>query len=172
MPASVLFQIADPADLDLDSFSSGDEEVDSYFSSRSWFSTADGKCSPPTYRFSVGTELLGYAAATFAKQVHPSDASATKARYFAVYVVGVSERFKGCKNPQAPSESYAVSIFRQLERFAREKPDCVGLSLWVRSGNTRAINFYSRFGFEADPAGAVQRYPGDPHLTMRKPFIR
>lgn len=172
MPNSVLFQIADPADPDIDSFSSGDAEVDSYFRGRSWFNAKDGKCSPPTYQFRTGTKVLGYAAATFANQPHPIDASKTKAKCFAIYVVGVHKHFRGVKNPQAPIESYAVSIFRQLEKFAREKPECVGLSLWVRSGNERAIEFYRKFGFEADPAGAVQRKPGDPHLTMRKPITR
>ncbi|MEZ4461501.1 MAG: GNAT family N-acetyltransferase [bacterium] len=48
---------------------------------------------------------------------------------------------------------------------------CVGLALWVRSDNNRAIAFYEKVGFERDPTGPVSRDDGVPHLTMRKAVI-
>lgn len=58
----------------------------------------------------------------------------------------------------------------ELEEMARSKANCVGLSLWVRSTNERAIGFSKKVGFVADPAGPTQRDAGDPMLTMRKIF--
>ena len=107
---------------------------------------------------------------TFRNCAHPDDGSASKAKYLAIYVTGVHRHFHGEKNPRAPEESFAVSVFRQLEQFAQDKAGCVGLFLWVRADNDRAIGFYRKVGFVDDPAGPVQRDEGAPHLTMRKLF--
>ena len=144
--------------------------MDDYFRSRQWFNAAKGKAAPPTYQFLTeeGGEVVGYAAVTFRNCAHPDDSSLDKARYLAIYVTGVHQRLHGKKNPRAPEESFAVSIFRQIEGFARDKAGCRGLFLWVRADNDRAIAFYRKIGFVDDPAGPVQRDGGAPHLTMRK----
>jgi ribosomal protein S18 acetylase RimI-like enzyme len=85
-----------------------------------------------------------------------------------VYVAGLHRRFQGVINPRGRGETYAVSMFQVLEGFARDKAQCVGLSLWVRSDNARAIAFYRKAGFAPDAAGPVQRDNAAPHLTMRK----
>ncbi len=51
-------------------------------------------------------------------------------------------------------------MFRILEDKGCENPACVGLSLWVRSDNAKAIRFYRKFGFIDDPRGPVQRDEG------------
>ena len=101
---------------------------------------------------------------------HPRDGAAARARYLMVYVAGLHGRFQGKENPRAPGETFAVSMFRVIEGFARSKPGCVGLSLWVRADNLRAVAFYKKVGFEPDVGGPVQRDGGAPHLTMRKPL--
>lgn len=145
-------------------------EVDTYFRSRQWFNVVKGVAAPPTYQFLTAEdgEVVGYAAVAFRNGDHPHDGSGNRARYLMVYVAGVHARFQGCENPNAPGESFAVSIFRVLEGFARDKQGCVGVSLWVRTDNPRAVAFYRKMGFEPDPAGPVQRDEGAPHLTMRK----
>lgn len=169
------FLYAMPDDPNLDSFQSGDEEVDAFFISRKWYSTEKKKTSPPTYVFHTqeGGETIGYAAVSYQNAGHPYEVSSTRARYLTVYAVGLNIRFQGVKNPQFPDETYAASIFREIERMAREKPDCIGISLWVRITNERAIRFYQKVGFVADPAGPVQRdhAGGAAHLTMRKRFV-
>jgi GNAT superfamily N-acetyltransferase len=169
---ALFIRFALPDDPDLDLFESGVEEVDSYFRSRQWFNAEKGKAAPPTYQFLTeeGGEVVGYAAVAFRNCPHPDDAAAERAKYLAVYVTGVHQRFQGQKNPRAPGESFAASMFRQLEQFARDKAGCVGLFLWVRADNDRAIAFYRKVGFVDDPAGPVQRDDGAPHLSMRRLF--
>ncbi len=164
-------RLALPDATDLDVFDSGNPEVDDYFKSRRWFDPEKGKAAPPTYQF-VGPdeEIVGYAAASFRKCAHPTDAVDGKAKYLVVYAAGLHRRFHGQEDPDMPGETFATSVFRVLEEFARTKDGCVGLYLWVRSDNDRAIAFYEKFGFERDPGGAVERDEGSPHLTMRKPL--
>ena len=159
-----------PDDPDLDTFASGVPEVDAYFRSRQWFNVEKERAAPPTYQFLTAQdgEVVGYAAVAFRNCDHPHDGAGTRSRYLMVYVAGVHSRFQGAENPNAPGESFAVSIFRVLEGFALKKQGCVGLTLWVRTDNPRAIAFYEKIGFAADPAGPVQRDAGAPHLTMRK----
>lgn len=173
----VLFvQYALPDDPDLDDFDSGVEEVNRYFRSREWFNTLKGKYSPPTYQFRAQEEgkVIGYAAVVFKNQPHPQDNAITKSKYLVIYVAGLYARFHGVKNPRAPEETYATSMFRVLEQFARDKEDCVGLSLWVREDNVRAIHFYRKYGFVEDPGGPVDRAQDGSarHITMRKPISR
>ncbi len=170
MSDALYIQFALPDHPDLDGFASGMDEVDWYFRSRQWFNAAKGKASPPTYQFLTanGGDVVGYAAVSFRECGHPEDASEEKAKYLAVYAAGLYSRFQGQKNPRAPDESFAESMFRVLEGFARDKTDCVGLYLWVRADNDRAIGFYRKFGFREDPGGLVQRDDKVPHLTMRK----
>lgn len=159
-----------PDDADLDTFTSGVPEVDAYFRSRQWFNHAKGVAAPPTYQFltSIDGEVVGYAAVAFRNCDHPHNGADARRRYLMVYVAGLHVRFQGVVNPSAPAESYGASMFRVLEGLARSKDECVGLTLWVRADNTRAIAFYRKAGFEPDPGGAVQRDAGAPHFTMRK----
>jgi ribosomal protein S18 acetylase RimI-like enzyme len=113
---------------------------------------------------------VGYCAVSFRNQPHPDDASTSKAKALVISMFGVDQAFQGRRNPLAPDLTYAASIMVELEERARSKMNRVGLSLWVRSTNERAIGFYKKVGFVADSAGPIQRDAGDPMLTMRKLF--
>lgn len=147
-------------------------EVDAYFRKRAWFNASTGKASPPTYQFltSEHGEVLGYASVAPRQHPHPHDQSDDKARYLTIYVTGIHTRFHGRENPSAPGETFAVSMFRVIDELARQCKGCIGVSLWVRANNARAIAFYEKVGFVADPGGPVQRDVKIPHLTMRKPL--
>lgn len=164
------FRFTNPVDGDLDTFESGVVEVNQYFRRRTWFKHDKGRASPPTYTFfDASGARVGYAAVSFGKCPHPHDRAVDKEKYLVIYVVGVDLAFQGRRF--APSgTSYATTIFRTLIRFAREKEDCVGLSLWVRSDNDRAMAFYRKIGLEADENGPVARDDGTPHVTMRMLF--
>ena len=170
MPGKVFYEYALPDDPELDRFDSGDDEVNAYFRSRRWFNAERGQAAPPTYVFRTvpGGPVIGYAAVSPRSAGYPDDQSTSQARYMMIYVVGVNRRFQGQRNPLAPVETFAASIFAVIEGFAASKEGCVGLSLWVRSTNKRAIRFYEKMGFVADPGGPVSRDAGAPHLTMRK----
>lgn len=170
MPGTLFYEYALPDDPELDRFDSGEEEVNAYFRNRRWFNAEKGLAAPPTYIFRTGKggPVVGYAAVSFRNAEHPDDRSATRAKYLMIYVVGVNRPYQGQRNPLAPDETFAASMFRVIEDFAATKPGCVGLSLWVRSTNARAIRFYEKAGFVADPSGPVARDAGAPHLTMRK----
>ena len=158
-----------PDDPDLDAFASGNEEVDAYFRTRQWFNVAKGVSAPPTYQFltEVDGEVVGYASVAFRKSDHPFDGADERALYLLIYVIGVHTRFQGQRNPKGSNESCAASMFLMLANLARARDGCVGLGLWVREDNERAIAFYRKAGFEPDPGGAMQRDGGVPHLTMR-----
>jgi len=168
--ASLHTRLALPDDPDLDGFYSGVPEVDGYFRDRRWFNAGKGIAAPPTYQFLTEEDghVVGYAAVAFRNADHPRDGVGERARYLMVYVAGVHRQFQGQSNPRAPGETFAASIFQVLEHFARGREGCVGLVLWVRVDNLRAVAFYQKFGFVADPGGPVQRDQGSPHLTMRK----
>lgn len=170
MPSSLHYAFALPDDCELDAFDSGNPEVDAYFRSRKWFKADKGVAAPPTYVFrtDVDAPAFGYAAVSFRNAEHPDNHSAKRARYLMVYAVGIGRQFHGQLNPRNPSATLAASIFEVIESFALGKADCVGLYLWVREENERAIRFYVRLGFVADPSGPTQRDEGSPHLTMRK----
>jgi ribosomal protein S18 acetylase RimI-like enzyme len=172
MADSLFFEFASPIDPDLAQFESGDPEVDEYFSSKRWFDK--GKHKPATYQFRTldKSAVVGYAAADFRNLPHPDEESSQKARYLVIYVVGIYKHLQGEVNPSgAAGERFATSIFNALEGLAREKPNTVGLYLRVRSGNTRAVSFYKRFGFTVvgSPFQAANDN-GDPYLLMRKPL--
>ena len=141
-----------------------------YFRSRAWFDVGQDKASPPTYEFltEVDGDVVGYCAAAFRNYAHPSDRSELRRKYLVIYAIGVDLAFQGCRNTRAPQETYAESILGILYGFATDKNECVGLGLWVRANNTRAIAFYQKGGFIPDPHGPMQRDGGTPHLTMRK----
>jgi len=170
MAEGIFFEFALPDDPFLDRFLSGYERTDHYFRSREWFNANKGRSAPPTYVFRVAEDgpVVGYCAFDFGKQLHPDDASTTKARYLVIYMIGVDQAFQGIQNPLAPEQTYAVSIMAALEEIARQKQNCVGLSLWVRSTNLAAIGLYRKVGFSPDPSGPSHRDQGDPILTMRK----
>jgi len=170
MPDTLFKRCALPDDPDLDSLSTGLDEVDEYFRSRRWFSAAKGETSPPTYQFLTDEdgEVVGYASVSFRRCGHSADSSDEMAKFLVVYAVGLHIRFQGKRNPRSMADSYAISLFRILESFARDKPGCVGLYLWVRADNARGIGFYEKFGFIPDPDGPVQRDDKVPHLSMRR----
>ena len=123
------FEFALPDESAVDQFTSGDDEVDDYFHSRRWFNEEDGKSSPPTYKFCDENRVIGFAAVAFRETPHLTDDSPEKEEYLVIYVVGVSKDLHGVENPNVEGESYAVTLFRTLERFARQKEGVVGLSL-------------------------------------------
>ncbi len=124
-------------------------------------------------RVSATSQDLTWTAATaFRKQSHPTDADAERARYLVIYALDVHRHFQGVDSPAAPGQRYAATIMDALEELAHDRADCVGLSLCVREDNPRAIAFYERYGFIADPAGPVTRDEGPRHLTMRLLFDR
>ena len=167
---TLFYELALPDDPELDRFDCGEVEVNDYFLKRRWFNTKKGQAAPPTYVFRTekGGPVVGYAAVSFRIVEHPDDRSPTRAKYLTIYTVGVNRPYQGQRNPLASDETFAASVFRVIEGFAASKAGCVGLSLWVRSTNTRAIRFYEKAAFVADPGGPVQRDAGAAHWTMRK----
>ncbi|TVS08803.1 MAG: GNAT family N-acetyltransferase [Phycisphaerales bacterium] len=145
-----------PDDPDLDAFVSGNEEVDAYFRARQWFNVAKGVSAPPTYQFLTERDgdVVGYASVAFRRSDHPFDGSDKRALYLLIYVIGIHKRFQGQRNARGSNESYAASMIRMLANLASGRDDCVGLGLWVREDNARAIAFYQKVGFEPDPGGA------------------
>lgn len=174
LTTEIHIQHALPNDPDVDALDSGNAEVDRYFHSRTWFDVGKGKASPATYQFRTrpGGAVVGYAAAAFRNQAHPTDDGGVRARYLVIYALGVHRHFQGVENPAAPGQRYAATIMDALVERARDRAGCVGVSLWVREDNPRAIAFYARCGFVADPAGPVARDDGPRHLTMRLPIPR
>jgi len=164
------FAFALPGDASLDRFDCGDTEVDAYFRSRRWFDAARGQASPPTYAFRAarGGDVVGYATVAFRNVAHPDDRSAGRARYLCIYAIGVERRFQGLVVPGSTCRTFAAAMIAIIEDLAMARSDCVGLSLWVRSTNRRAIRFYEKTGFAMDPTGPVQRDAGAPHASMRK----
>lgn len=158
---------ADPADAAVDAFDCGDDEVNNYFRKRLWF--RDGKISPPTYEFRLGAgqPVVGYVSVAPRANEHPTDESTQKAKYLVIYAIGVNKAFQGQRLESG--ESYAAAMVDFLGTVDTKKK-CIGLYLWVRSDNARAIAFYKKVGFEADPGGPRPRFDGEgaPHLTMRK----
>jgi len=172
MAQGIFIELAEPDDSSLDVFCCGYERVDRYFSSREWFAERckGGSLMSYVVRVSEGGPVVGYCSVSFRNQPHPDDASTSKAKVLVISMLGVDQAFQGQQNPLAPDQTYAASLMAELEEMARSKANCVGLSLWVRSTNERAINFYKKVGFVADTAGPIQRDAGDPMLTMRKIF--
>ncbi len=172
MATCIHVQLALPGDPDIDALNSGVAEVDRYFQSRAWFDTRKGKASPATYQFRTapGGDVVGYASAAFRNQPHPTDSADVRARYLVLYALGVHRAYQGVDNPSAPGRRYATTVLDAVEELARSRAGCVGVSLWVREDNARAIAFYRRCGWAAEPTGPVQRDAGARHLTMRKLF--
>jgi hypothetical protein len=78
-------------------------------------------------------------------------------------------KFIGKNNARNQDVSYAKSILEIAEGHAIQDPNCVGVSLWVRSDNQRAINFYKKMGLSEDLGGPIPRDDkGAPFITMRK----
>lgn len=168
--ATLHAQFAIPDDPNLDTFSSGVAEVAAYFRSRQWFSAKKGEASPPTHQFltDVGGDVVGYAAVSFRNCDHPYDGAPSKAKYLMIYVTGVDQKRHG---PGTRVRRASPSLRPPSAcSMASAKDGCVGLCLWVRADNDRAIAFYRKVGFVDDPGGPVQRHAGAPHLTMRKLF--
>ena len=170
MAKGIFIELALPDDSFLDVFSSGHERVDQYFRNRAWFEERSRGGSLTTYvvRVSEGGPVVGYCSVSFRNQPYPDDASTLKAKVLVVSMLGVDRAFQGQQNALAPDQTYATSIMAELEEMARFKANGVGLSLWVRSTNARAIGFYKKVGYVPDPAGPLQRDDGDSMLTMRK----
>ncbi len=156
-----------PTDPGIDTFHCGAEEVDDYFKKREWFRI--DRYSPPTYclRDSEG-QMVGLVSLGFRKCGLERDTQSAQERFLVVYAVGIDTRFQGSPNPSGRGSTYAVTLFRLIERVALDAKTCVGLYLWVRSDNDRAVRFYTKLGFTADPGGPVSRDEGAQHLTMRK----
>jgi ribosomal protein S18 acetylase RimI-like enzyme len=170
MAEPIFCEFATPDDPFLDQFSCGYERTDHYFRGRQWFKADKGRSAPPTYVFRVaeGGPVVGYCAFDFGNRPHPDNSSNTKVKYLVIYMFGVDRGFQGTQNPLASGQTYAVSIMAKIEDLARGKPNCVGISLWVRSTNEAAIGLYRKVGFTADPGSPMHLDDGDPILTMRK----
>jgi ribosomal protein S18 acetylase RimI-like enzyme len=171
LAADVVAEDALPTDPAVDAFHCGDEEVEAYFHGRQWFRP---KGTLATFAFHAANDgpAIGYVTVAGQRVPHPTDASAATARYLTVYALGVAVDHQGVRNPGRPRDTFAVSILRMVEDLARAQSACVGLSLWVRANNARAIGFYRKVGFVADAGGPTQRDDGAPHLTMRKALAR
>lgn len=171
MSVVVRMRHALPDDPALDEFKSGDGEVDHYFRTRAWWKASKGKASPPTFQFVTGSDdtVVGYAAVARKTVPHPWDSSLESARYLIVYALGVNVKYHGAEIDGGTT--YALAVLDMLVSEARSAVDCRGLSLWVRTTNARAIAFYRKAGFKADPEGPVARdEQGPAHLTMRLHF--
>ncbi len=164
-PASIVTRWADPTAEAVDAFDCGDTEVNAFFRTRRWFS--DGKLSPPTYEFVVNGSTVGFAAVDERKVEHPSDSATEKMKYLVIFAFGINTQFHGKRLGGPSTGTYAVAALQFVESLL--KPKHVGLTLWVRANNARAIACYKKFGFVADPGGARARGEGAPHLSMRKP---
>ncbi len=170
MAEALFHELALPTDPALDSFDCGDTEVNNYFKERIWFNKEKGKAAPPAYVFRThsGGQVVGFVAMDFRNVEHPDDQSKSRGKYLTIYALGANKQFHGKQNPLKQKVSFAASILEIAEGYAMKKPACVGIYLWVRSTNQRAITFYTKIGFTKDPAGPIQRDDGAPHITMRK----
>lgn len=164
-------RLATPVSPELDTFASGNAEVDRYFRERRWFDTGKGRAAPPTYEVRVGAggEVIGFLSLAFGNRPHPADGNPDKGRYLVIYVVGLVQSVQGSRaRERGPTR--AEQVFEWVTRQGQEHPGCVGLYLWVRADNHRAVGFYEKVGFQTDSGGPVQRDKGPAHLTMRKLF--
>ena len=171
MPEDLFYEFAMPNHPGLREFDCGNEKVNDYFKKCTWFNETKGKSSPSTYVFRTekGGEVVGYIAMSFKKIAHPCDTSESRARYLIIYMIGVNKKFIGKNNARNQDVSYAKSILEIAEGHAIQDPNCVGVSLWVRSDNQRAINFYKKMGLSEDLGGPIPRDDkGAPFITMRK----
>ncbi|MCT4366231.1 MAG: hypothetical protein N3Z28_01010 [Synechococcaceae cyanobacterium MAG-AL2] len=102
MVPALFYEFAVPDDKELDSFDSGEQEVDDYFINREWFK--GGRASPPTYVFRTedGGQVVGYAAVSFCNVIPPNSQSMVKAKYLTIFVCGVNKQFQGKRNPRSP----------------------------------------------------------------------
>lgn len=160
--------LASPTDEALDSFDCGDEEVTKHFRERRYF---DAKRKPHSggYKF---VDMNGAAAGFM--HLNPSkrlirDDCEEYGRFMVVFAFGVSLPFQGQVDPGDPAgRRFAEVLMGEAVRLAQQKEGCIGLHLWVRANNRRAINFYQRLGFAGDPGGPAKRGEGEPYLTMRR----
>lgn len=160
-------QLALPDDPDLDLFSSGNVEVDSFFRSRQWFNAKKGKASPATYQFRTeDDQILGYAAAASRNLDHPHENPVGRKKFLVVYAAGIHTKFQGAVDPDRTSQTYAASIFEWLDDLARQV-GCFGVSLWIRVDNPRAIRFYEKMGL-TKVGNPMQIDDGAQHVTMQK----
>lgn len=162
--------LASPTDEALDSFDCGDDEVNEHFRKRRFF---DEKWTPTSrgYKFQdESASCVGFMHLSFARAPLRDEASDT-GRFLVVFAFGVGLPFQGQTDPTDPDgRRFAAVLMGEAVKFAKAKKDCLGVSLWVRANNHRAIKFYERAGFVGDPDGPRQRADGCPHLTMRLMF--
>jgi len=83
-------------------------------------------------------------------------------RFFGIFGLPFQAEYLNQPGPKTPGQVIAI------EGIALARVGCVGLCLWVRSANIRAIRFYKKTEFAMDPTGPVQRDGGPPHASMRK----
>jgi ribosomal protein S18 acetylase RimI-like enzyme len=157
---------ASPDDSRIDDFYFGDEpwatEVEQEFKSRIWERNRD------LFLFCFAGEVVAGARLSYRPLGEPHRDSSERARYFLIVSFGVNVPFQRQPDPGSPNRTFASTILNYAEAKGRERPDCVGLSLFVREGNARARRLYERHGFEYEP-GAFER-EGLPTLEMRKRF--
>ena len=75
-----------------------------------------GCCEEPR----AGGAIVGYAAAAFRNQSHPTDVHTERARYLVIYALGIHRHFQGVENSAAPGQRYAATIMDSLEGLARD----------------------------------------------------
>lgn len=166
--SSLHIAVASPDDPRIDEFHFGDEvweaEVAAEFKSRIWEEKRD------MFLFSLDDHtLVAGARMGFRNIAHPHrDSTEGRAKYFLVLSFGVNARFQGEPDGVDRSRSYAKVILDEIERRAREKPECVGLSLHVRVANEKARHVYEKRGFEYEGPSFIEDEQDT--LEMRKVF--
>ncbi len=140
-------------------------EISDDFKSREW-----AKRKPKDlFLFFKGDELVAGARLGFWNRPHPHRDSPDSARYYLVLSFGVNLPFQHKPDPgSAPPRTFASVILSFIEDTARQRPDCVGLSLHVREANTGARGVYRHHGYVEEPVMFSE--DGRPTIEMRKPI--
>lgn len=166
--SSLHIAVASPDDPRIDEFYFGDEvweaEIATEFKSRIWEEQRD------MFLFALDDEtLVAGARMGFRNIAHPHrDSTEGRAKYFLLLSFGVNAPFQGKLDSVDRSRSHAKVILDEIERRARAKPECIGLSLHVRTANGKARHVYEKRGFEYEGPSFIE--DGQDTLEMRKLF--
>jgi len=145
--SSLTIEKALPNDARIDEFYFGPEdyavEVEEEFKSRIWEEDRD------LFLFALEGELVAGARLDFWNRdpPHKDPEDGERRRYYLVIALGINVPFQGQRDPVS-GQKYSRIIFDYIESKARDREDCVGLTLWVRAANERARAIYVHWGFQ------------------------